>query len=124
MIFGVLQVDPQAVARREPRGNFARIFALEYSGGFFPGGVPDLKIIESVGGHGASRRAVAIPGEKRDVVGVADFGDGLKRPSVLETDSPLYKGYKSVMIYAKITNKELADEVFSLNYLSRVEELR
>ncbi len=53
-----------------------------------------------------------------------DFGDGLIRPSVLETDSPLYKGYKSVMIYAKIEKKELADEVFSLNYLSRVEELR
>ncbi len=53
-----------------------------------------------------------------------DFGDGLKRPSVLETDSPLYKGYKSVMIYAKIKKKELADEVFSLNYLPRVEELR
>ena len=53
-----------------------------------------------------------------------DFGDGLLRPSVLETDSPLFKGYKSVMIYAKITKKELADEVFSLNYLPRVEELR
>ena len=53
-----------------------------------------------------------------------DFGDGLKRPSVLETDSPLYKGYKSVMIYAKINKKELADEVFSLNYLPRVDELR
>ncbi len=53
-----------------------------------------------------------------------DFGDGLKRPSVLETDSPLYKGYKSVMVYAKINKKEFADEVFSLNYLSRVDELR
>ncbi|RKX80732.1 MAG: outer membrane lipoprotein-sorting protein [Spirochaetes bacterium] len=53
-----------------------------------------------------------------------DFGDGIVRPSVLETDSPLYKGYKSAMIYAKITKKELADEVFSLNYLSRVDELR
>lgn len=53
-----------------------------------------------------------------------DFGDGLVRPSVLETDSPLHKGYKSVMIYAKINKKELADEVFSLNYLSKVEELR
>ncbi len=53
-----------------------------------------------------------------------DFGDGIKRPSVLETDSPLYKGYKSVMIYAKIRKKELADEVFTLNYLSRVNELR
>jgi len=53
-----------------------------------------------------------------------DFGDGLVRPSVLETDSPLYKGYKSVMIYAKVQKKELADEVFSLNYLARVDELR
>jgi len=53
-----------------------------------------------------------------------DFGDGLVRPSVLETDSPLYKGYKSVMIYAKIKKKELADEIFTLNYLSKVDELR
>jgi outer membrane lipoprotein-sorting protein len=53
-----------------------------------------------------------------------DFGDGLVRPSVLETDSPLYKGYKSVMIYAQVNKKELADEIFSLNYLPRVEELR
>jgi hypothetical protein len=53
-----------------------------------------------------------------------DFGEGFVRPSVLETDSPLYKGYKSVMIYAKIKERELADEIFSLNYLSRVDELR
>ena len=55
---------------------------------------------------------------------IKDFGNGLVRPSVLETDSPLYKGYKSVMIYAKIKNKKLADEVFTLNYLPRVDELR
>ena len=53
-----------------------------------------------------------------------DFGNGIVRPSVLETDSPLYKGYKSVMIYAKINKKELADEIFSLNYLPKVAELR
>lgn len=53
-----------------------------------------------------------------------DFGGGLVRPSVLETDSPLYKGYKSVMVYAKIKKKALQDEVFSLNYLPRVDELR
>ncbi len=53
-----------------------------------------------------------------------DFGNGVVRPSILETDSPLYKGYKSAMVYAKINQKELADEVFSLNYLSRVDELR
>ncbi len=55
---------------------------------------------------------------------IKDFGDGMMRPSVLETDSPLYKGYKSVMVYAKIQKKELADEVFTLNYLPRVDELR
>lgn len=55
---------------------------------------------------------------------IKDFGDGLRRPSVLETDSPLYKGYKSVMLYAKINKKKFADEVFTLNYLPRVDELR
>ncbi|NOQ47466.1 MAG: outer membrane lipoprotein-sorting protein, partial [Desulfobulbaceae bacterium] len=55
---------------------------------------------------------------------IKDFGDGLIRPSVLETDSPLHKGYKSVMLFAKVEKKELADEVFTLNYLSRVDELR
>lgn len=55
---------------------------------------------------------------------IRDFGNGLTRPSVMETDSPLYKGYKSVMIWGKITPKELADEIFTLNYLPRVDELR
>jgi outer membrane lipoprotein-sorting protein len=55
---------------------------------------------------------------------IKDFGDGLRRPSVLETYSPLYKGYNSVMLYAKINKKDLADEVFTLNYLPRVDELR
>jgi len=55
---------------------------------------------------------------------IKEFGADFLRPSVLETDSPLYKGYKSVMIYAKINKKELADEVFTLNYLPRVNELR
>lgn len=55
---------------------------------------------------------------------IKKFDDNLVRPSVLETDSPLYKGYKSVMLYAKIKSKKLADEVFTLNYLPRVNELR
>lgn len=53
-----------------------------------------------------------------------DFGNGIIRPSVIETDSPLYKGYKSAMVYAKIQPKEFADEIFSINYLSRIDELR
>ncbi|MDD2467000.1 MAG: outer membrane lipoprotein-sorting protein [Desulfobulbus sp.] len=53
-----------------------------------------------------------------------DFGEGIVSPSVLETDSPLYKGYKSRMITAKIQKKEFADEVFTLNYLPKVDGLR
>lgn len=55
---------------------------------------------------------------------VEDFGNGVVRPAMLETDSPLHKGYKSVMLFAKIAERKLADEVFSLNYLSKVDELR
>lgn len=55
---------------------------------------------------------------------IKDFGGGIVRPSVLETDSPLYKGYKSMMLWASIRKRTLADEVFTLNYLPRVEELR
>ena len=53
-----------------------------------------------------------------------DFGDGIKRPSVLETDSPLHQGYKSVMLFSKIKKRKFDDEVFSLNFLPRVESLR
>jgi len=53
-----------------------------------------------------------------------DFGDGIVSPSLLETDSPLYKGYKSVMVYGEIRRREFPDEVFTLNYLSRVDGLR
>jgi outer membrane lipoprotein-sorting protein len=53
-----------------------------------------------------------------------NFGEGIVRPSVIETDSPLYKGYKSVMIYAKIKRRPLKDEFFTINYMSRIKELR
>ncbi len=53
-----------------------------------------------------------------------DFGGGIKRPATIETDSPLYKDYKSVMLYSQIRKREFPDEVFSLNYLPRVEDLR
>jgi len=55
---------------------------------------------------------------------IKDFGDGMVRPSVLETNSPLHKGYRSLMLFAKIKKKDFADEVFTLNYLSKVNELR
>ena len=55
---------------------------------------------------------------------IKDYGNGLVRPSVLETESPLYKGYKAVMLFAKIQPRAFPDEVFSLNYMPRVQELR
>ncbi len=55
---------------------------------------------------------------------VKDFGGGIKRPAMLETDSPLYKGYKSVMLYSQVRKREFPDEVFTLNYLPRVEDMR
>ena len=53
-----------------------------------------------------------------------DFGGGLRRPATMETDSPLYKGYKSVMLYGSIKERRLSDEVFTLDYLPRASELR
>ena len=53
-----------------------------------------------------------------------DFGGGLTRPSVIETDSPLYKGYKSIMIFAQIKQKDFRDEVFTLTFMPNMESLR
>jgi len=55
---------------------------------------------------------------------VKDFGGGIKRPATLETDSPLYKGYKSVMLWSALKKANLPEEVFTLNYLPRIQELR
>ena len=55
---------------------------------------------------------------------IKDFGDGIKRPATVETDSPLYKDYKSLMLYSGLKKKELADEVFTQGFMSRLEELR
>lgn len=55
---------------------------------------------------------------------VKDFGGGIVRPSVIETDSPLYKGYKSVMIFAKIKKRDFKDEVFTMGYMPNMAELR
>jgi predicted Fe-Mo cluster-binding NifX family protein/outer membrane lipoprotein-sorting protein len=53
-----------------------------------------------------------------------DFGGKIVRPSVIETDSPLYKGYKSVMIFAKIKKRIFKDEVFTLTFMPNLESLR
>ncbi len=55
---------------------------------------------------------------------IKDFGNGIIRPSMLETDSPLYKGYKSVMLFSGVEPRDFSDEVFSLSYMPKVGELR
>jgi outer membrane lipoprotein-sorting protein len=55
---------------------------------------------------------------------VKDFGGGIRRPATIETDSPLYKGYKSVMLWSGLKKASFRDEIFTLNYLPRVQELR
>jgi hypothetical protein len=42
----------------------------------------------------------------------------------LETGSPPYKGYRSVMVFAKIKRKEFKDEIFTLTFMPKVESLR
>ena len=55
---------------------------------------------------------------------IKSFGDGIMRPAVIETTSPLYKGYRSVMIFSRMNLRNFPDEVFTLEYLPRLDELR
>ncbi len=55
---------------------------------------------------------------------IKDFGGGIVRPAVLETDSPLYKGYRSILILARIKKREIPDEAFTLNFLPKLDGLR
>ena len=55
---------------------------------------------------------------------IQDFGDGIIRPAMLQTDSPLYQGYQSIMLFSNIKKRTFADEVFTLNYMSQIESLR
>jgi outer membrane lipoprotein-sorting protein len=55
---------------------------------------------------------------------VKDFGGGIKRPAVIETDSPLFKGYKSVMIFAGLKKRDFKDEIFTLTFMPNIESLR
>jgi len=50
--------------------------------------------------------------------------EGVSRPSVIETDSPLYKGYQSIIAYANVKKRVVADEVFTLEFLPKIETLR
>jgi hypothetical protein len=50
--------------------------------------------------------------------------ESVLRPSIIETDSPLYKGYQSLMAYANVKKRVVADEVFTLEFLPKVETVR
>jgi outer membrane lipoprotein-sorting protein len=53
-----------------------------------------------------------------------DFGGGIVRPATIETDSPLYKNYKSILMYAKVKQRTFKDEVFTLTFMPNLESLR
>lgn len=55
---------------------------------------------------------------------IKDFGGGIVRPSVVTTDSPLHKGYKSVMILAGVKARTFPDEVFTLDFMPRAGTLQ
>jgi len=50
--------------------------------------------------------------------------EGVLRPSVIETDSPLYKGYQSILAYANVKKRIVSDEVFTLEFLAKIETIR
>ncbi|MBG0790196.1 MAG: outer membrane lipoprotein-sorting protein [Desulfovibrionaceae bacterium] len=55
---------------------------------------------------------------------ITEFEGGRIRPAVMETESPLNPGYKSIILFANVRSRDFDDEVFTLNYLPRVESLR
>lgn len=55
---------------------------------------------------------------------IKDFGSGIVRPAVIETVSPFYKGYKSIMVYGKITPKEFSNEAFTIENINKAGDLR
>lgn len=55
---------------------------------------------------------------------IKDFGGGIVRPAVIETDSPLYKGYKSIMVYGKMAERAFPNEIFTIENIGKIQELR
>lgn len=81
---------------------------------------PDLKTPTQIKAFAASGTLIKTLYFKNQT----DFGNGIKRPSVIETDSPLYQGYKSVMIFAAIKPRKLPPEVFTIDFMGKLETLR
>ncbi len=80
----------------------------------------DKKNLLKVEAYSASNMLIKTLEFKED----KNFGGGLIRSSVIETSSPLYKGYRSLMVYQKIKKRQFPDEVFTLSYMGRLGDLR
>jgi len=55
---------------------------------------------------------------------IRSFGGGITRPARVETDSPLHKGYRSVMLFSKLKARTVKDEVFTLSFMPKAGTLR
>jgi len=55
---------------------------------------------------------------------VKPFDGGIVRPALIETDSPLYRGYRSRMTWLRITPRTFGDEVFTLTFMPKLDSLR
>lgn len=53
-----------------------------------------------------------------------DFGGGIVRPATVETDSPLYKGYTSSMVFVQMKARTFPGEVFTLTYMPNLQSVR
>jgi outer membrane lipoprotein-sorting protein len=78
------------------------------------------KMLRKVECRGASGMLIKTLEFKED----KDFGGGLVRPSVIETYSPLFKGYRSYIIYKKIRARSIPNEAFTQPYMGRLGDLR
>ena len=56
--------------------------------------------------------------------GVKDFGNGILHPARTETESPLWPGVKAIMLFGEIRKRELSDEVFTVNSMYKIDDLR
>jgi len=55
---------------------------------------------------------------------VKDFGGNIVRPATVETDSPLFKGYKSSMVFVQMKARTVPAEVFTLTYMPNLDAIR
>jgi len=55
---------------------------------------------------------------------IKDFGGGIVRPATVETDSPLYKGSTSSMVFVQMKARTVPAEVFTLTYMPNLESFR